>query len=220
MIRKGDAKMKILHAILIISVLLAGWYLPAVASDVIVKEPGIYVPVGELPKLVKPNDKAVLMNTKDFAKLLAQAKAAKESENTVKLAYIGNVEYEVSVSGDKAAIKGNLEVVSTCKDPVFIDLGFGGFGLNSVMLDSTAAPLGFNKNGQLGLIVTGKGTYSLQISAATRLKELASGGMQFGIRVPEAVSGKMKLTAAGDVEVHATVPATKGEYIAKDDKTV
>lgn len=212
--------MKILLAILITAVLLAGWCMPAAASDVMVKEPGIYVPIGELPKLVKPDDKAVLMAREDFEKLLSEAKAAKESDDTVKLAYIGNVEYEVNITGDKAAIKGTLEVVSTCQKPVFVDLGFAGFGLNSVLLDSTAAPLGYNEIGHLGVIVKGNGTYSLQISAAARLKELASGGMQFGIRIPEAVSGQMKLSAGGDVEVHSSVPATKGEYLSKDDKTV
>ncbi len=79
---------------------------------------------------------------------------------------------EVEVTGDKATIKGKLEVVSTYEKAVFIDLGFAGFGLNSVLLDGSAAPLGYDPKGQLGLIVKGKSTFSLEISGATRLKEL------------------------------------------------
>ena len=92
--------MKKFLIILITGVLLFGSCLPAIASDVMIDDSEIYVPLGELPKLVSPTDKAVLMARKDFDKLLSQAKAAKETFDGIKLAEIGDVEYEVVVTAN------------------------------------------------------------------------------------------------------------------------
>ena len=210
--------MKRLFLILMLCVVAAG-LAELNAVEIKTNDGGIYVPLTEIGRLVDPGDKAVLMEKAEFDKLLAQAKAVSGTDDGIKLAEILDGSYQVKVAGDKAVVTGTLKVISTCQKPVFVELGFGGLGLDSVLFEGTAAPLGYNDKGQLGLIVTGKGSYSLQVSGATRLRELASGGMQFGLRVPEAVSGRMKLTAGGDVEVHASVPATKGEYSSKDDKT-
>jgi len=72
-----------------------------------------------------------------------------------------------------------------------------------VSLNGAAAPLGYDKKGKLVLVLSGKGTHQISISASAVLKELDRGGMSCVMSLPPAVAGKMTLRAPGDLEVHA-----------------
>jgi len=123
------------------------------------------------------------------------------------------------VAGEEFTLTGKLTVASIGRGPVAVPLTFGGLGLNRVILDGKPAPLGYDKNGRLTLIVHTRGTHQLEIAGTTRLKELASGGTQFSISLPQAVAGNVKLTAPGDLEIHATVPASEPSYDKQTDLT-
>ena len=105
------------------------------------------------------------------------------------------------------------------KEPVMIPLAFAQLGLNKVILDGKPAPLGYNKQGRLVLIVTSQGTHALEIEAKVKLQELSSGGMQFSISIPESVAGSMALTTPGDMEIHSTSPISSTKYDKNSDQT-
>ncbi len=182
-------------------------------------KPNIYVPYEDLAHLIDPADKAVLMNRAEFEELLAVAEANAKEADTLELGQVKNAEYSAEVTGERVALTGKLKVVSMSKKPVAIPLGFGQLGLTKVVLDGEAAPLGYNKQGKLTLIVTAKGSHELEIAGTSRLKELSTGGMQLSISLPETVAGSMKFGAPGDLEIHATVPQSKRVYDRETDRT-
>ena len=153
--------MKMFFGKLIAAILLLACCVPVSAGNARIDGTDIYVPISELPKLVAPTDKAVLMDASDFAALLSAAKTVRDADDVIKFGQITDAKYQVAVTGSKAIVIGTLEIISTSEKPIFIDLGFAGFGLDSVKLDKAAAPLGYDSQGHLGLIVSGKGNYTL-----------------------------------------------------------
>ena len=181
--------------------------------------PDIYVPYEDLAYLIEPADKAVLMDREEFEALLAAAKANAQDSTTIELGQVLQGQYAAEVEGDKLTLTGELEVVSLGKGPVAVPLGFAQIGLTRVLLDGKPAPLGYDEEGKLTLIITNKGDHRLEVAGTTKLKELSSGGMQFGIFLPAAVAGYMTLSAPGDLEIHATVPLSKSSYDRPSDRT-
>ncbi|MHC4745655.1 MAG: hypothetical protein ACYS8Z_27385, partial [Planctomycetota bacterium] len=102
---------------------------------------------------------------------------------------------------------------------VAVPLRFADIGLTEVTLDGSPAPLGYDREGRLTLVVQTKGPHTLEVAGVVRLKELASGGTQFSISIPQAVAGTVKLRAEGDLEIHATVPASQTRYDKQADAT-
>jgi len=181
--------------------------------------PNIYVPYADLAELIEPTHKAVLMDRAEFERLLAAAEANAQAANTLRLGQVKNAQYVAEVSGEQLTLTGDLEVVSMSDGPVAVPLGFAQIGLTHVVLDGSPAPLGYDRQGRLTLTVTAKGSHKLEISGTTKLKELSSGGMQFSVSLPEAVAGTMKLVAAGDLDMHATVPISQSSYDRQADRT-
>ncbi len=181
--------------------------------------PDIYVPYEDLAYLIEPADKAVLMDREEFEALLAAAEANARDSATIELGQVLQGQYAAEVEGDKLTLTGELEVVSLGKGPVAVPLGFAQIGLTRVLLDGRPAPLGYDEQGKLTLIITNKGGHRLEVAGTTKLKELSSGGMQFGIFLPAAVAGNMTLSAPGDLEIHATVPLSKPSYDRPSDRT-
>lgn len=179
----------------------------------------IYVPYQDLMQLIKPADKAVLMDKGQFEELLAAAETNVRQADSLELGQVTQAEYSAKISGEDLTLSGRLHVLSMSDKPVAIGLGFGRIGLTKVTLDDKPAPLGYNKQGKLTLIVTAKGVHKIDIAGTTKLKELSSGGMQFGISLPEAVAASMKLSAPGDLEMHATSPVSKRTYDKQTDRT-
>ena len=182
-------------------------------------KPDLYVPYKDLVHLIEPQDKAVLMDRAQFDKLLGAAEQNARQADTLELGQVKTAEYSAKIAGEELSLTGKLEVVSIGRGPVAVPLGFAGVGLTAVALDGSPAPLGYDKDGRLTLIVNDKGAHNLEIAGTTKLTELAGGGMQFGISLPQAVAGIMKLTAAGDLEIHATVPASAPSYDKQNDAT-
>ena len=181
--------------------------------------PRIYVPYRDLPSLIAPADKAVLMDRAAFAKLMAAAEANKRADETVEVGQVTAATYTASVDGQRVSVTGDLTVVSMSDRPVAVALGFGQIGLTDVRLDAKDAPLGYDSNGRLVLIVTGRGAHKLAVAGSTSLTELRGGGMKFGLTLPTATAGEMTLTAPGDLEVHSVAPVTDLKYDRKSDKT-
>lgn len=204
-------------ATLITVAVAAGSFISPARADE--SKPNLYVPYKDLAHLIAPADKAVLMDRAKFAKLLADAEANAALADTLELGQVKLAEYAAKVSGEELTLTGKLDVVSIGNGTVAVPLGFGGVGLTRVILDGNPAPLGYDKNGRLTLIVRTKGDHQLEITGTTKLKELASGGAQFSISLPQAVAGRVKLVAAGDLEIHATVPASATSYDKPTDTT-
>jgi autotransporter-associated beta strand protein len=179
----------------------------------------VYVPYRDLPSLIDPSDRAVLMDRRAFAKLLAAAEANKRADETLEAAHVSAATYTASVAGQRVSVRGDLMVVSMSDLPVSVPLGFGQIGLTEVSLDSKDAPLGYDSAGRLVLVVTGRGLHKLTVAGSTALTELRGGGMQFGLSVPTATAGEMALTAGGDLEVHSVSPVTEVKYDKAADKT-
>lgn len=181
------------------------------------QEPEIYVPYKDLPALIAPADKAILMERSQFEALLSAAE--KLPQDGPKLGQITNADYAAQIQNDNVAITGRMEVVSMTKEPVMIPLAFAQVGLNRVMFDGKPAPLGYDKQGRLILIVASRGTHSLEVEARTKAQELSSGGMQFSISIPEAAAGTMSLSTPGDMEIHSTSPLSETKYDKAADRT-
>jgi hypothetical protein len=182
--------------------------------------PDIYVPYQDLPFLIEPADSAVLMDRDKFEELLAEAEAHLKSSDSLKLGQVEQAEYSGEISGEKFTITGKLQVASISDGPVMVPLKFARIGLTKVALDGMPAPLGYDKQGCLTLIVDNKGTHELDIEGSTILEEISGGGMQLSMSVPEAVAGKMKISAPGNLEIHATVPLSEAIYDKSADRTV
>ena len=179
--------------------------------------PEIYVPYRDLPELIDPANKAILMERKQFEDLLSASREL--GEEGLKLGQITKAQYSTQIQEEIVTLTGKLEAVSMSKDPVMIPLAFGQLGLNRVTLDDKPAPLGYDRQGRLVLIVTSKGTHTLEVNANTKLQELASGGAQFSISIPEATAGTMTLTTPGDMEIHSTSPISETIYDKEADQT-
>ncbi len=204
-------------AALITIAVAAGPFISTTRADE--SRPDLYVPYKDLAHLIEPQDKAVLMDRAQFDKLLVAAELNARQADTLELGQVKTAEYAAKIAGEELSLTGKLEVVSIGRGPVAVPLGFAGVGLTAVALDGAPAPLGYDKDGRLTLIVNDKGAHNLEIAGTTKLTELAGGGMQFGISLPQAVAGLMKLTAAGDLEIHATVPASAPSYDKQNDAT-
>jgi hypothetical protein len=179
----------------------------------------IYVPFEDLARLIDPQDKAVLMDRREFKKLCSAAEANALLPASVQLGQIKQAQYSGVITDETLFLTGKLDVVSLSDGPIAIPLRFGHVGLSRAVLDDRPAPLGRDKKGRLVLIVTAKGTHRLEVSGTVKLKELTGGGMQFAVSLPECVAGTMKLTAPDDLEINATVPATSAVYDKQKDCT-
>jgi hypothetical protein len=182
-------------------------------------EPTIYVPYEDMVHLIDPADRAMLMDRSKFEKLLAAARANSKGPESLELGQVMQAEYSGTVEGEELTLTGKLRVVSIGKGPVVVPLGFARIGLTQIVLDGGAAPLGYDEKGRLTLIVDGKGEHKVEIEGTAKLEELARGGMQFSISLPAAVAGGMRLSAPGDLEMHATVPVSKPIYDKRTDRT-
>jgi len=203
-----------------IAIMVGCFVCSARGADVAEKlEPNIYVPYQDLAHLIDPADKAVLMDRGQFEKLLAAAEANAREAGILELGQVKHAEYLGKISGEELTLTGELEVVSMGDGPVAVPLAFAQMGLTRVVMDGKPAPLGYDKQGRLTLIVTAKGSHQIEIAGTTKLKELSSGGMQFGVSLPPAVAGTMKLSAPGDLEMHATVPVSQPVYDKETDRT-
>ncbi|MBN1973497.1 MAG: hypothetical protein JW787_07640 [Sedimentisphaerales bacterium] len=181
------------------------------------KKPEVYVPYEDLPALIDPANKAILMERSQFEELLTTAE--KLPEEGLKLGQITKAQYSAQIRDENVALSGSLEVVSMSREPVMVPLAFAQLGLNRVVLDDKPAPLGYDRQGRLVLIVTSRGTHKVEVEAKTKLQELSSGGMQFSISIPEATAGTMSLTAPGDLEIHSSSPHSETVYDKSADKT-
>ncbi|UCC97797.1 MAG: hypothetical protein JSW66_18375 [Phycisphaerales bacterium] len=181
--------------------------------------PDIYVPYEDLAHLIKPADRAVLMGRAEFEALLAAAEAAARDASTIELGQVLQARYAGEVEEDRLTLTGTLEVVSLGRGPVAVPLAFGQVGLTQVLLDGRGAPLGYDKRGRLTLIITNKGSHRLEVKGTAKLRELSSGGMQFGLSLPAAVAGNMALSAPGDLEIAASVPVSESRYDKQADRT-
>ena len=198
---------------------LCGFLVSARAASEAEYRPNIYVPYADLAELIEPTHKAVLMDRTEFERLLTAAEANAQAADTLQLGQVKNAQYVAEVSGEQLTLTGDLEVVSMSDGPVAVPLGFAQIGLTHVALDGSPAPLGYDRQGRLTLTVTAKGSHKLEIRGTTKLKELSSGGTQFSISLPQAVAGTMRLAAAGDLDMHATVPISQSSYDRQADRT-
>jgi len=203
--------------VLIILVVVAGYRVSTCRGGEL--RPDIYVPYQDLAQLVEPTQKAVLIDRGEFERLLAAAEVTAREADSIELGQVKKAEYSGRIVGEKLTLTGKLEVVSLGKGPVAVPLGFAQIGLTRVVLDGEPAPLGYNEQGKLTLIVATKGSHQVEVAGTTKLKELSSGGMQFGMSLPAAVAGSMKLNAPGDLEIHATVPVSDSSYDKEADRT-
>jgi len=182
-------------------------------------QPHIYVPYEDLERLIDPEDKAMLMDRDEFEQLLAAARENAETADTLPLGQVTQAHYAADIEGEKLSLRGRLTVISLSAQPVAVPLGFANLGLNKLLLDGKPAPLGYDKQGKLTLILTRKATHILDVQATAKLKELETGGMHFSVALPPAVAARINLTAAGDLDIHANVPASKPAYDKQADQT-
>jgi hypothetical protein len=159
------------------------------------------------------------MDRAEFEALLAAAEAAAREAATIELGQVLQARYTGEVEQERLTLTGTLEVVSLGKGPVAVPLAFGQIGLTQVLLDGKGAPLGYDEQGRLTLIITKKGSHRLEVKGTAKLKELSSGGMQFGLSLPAAVAGNMMFGAPGDLEIAASVPVSESRYDKQTDRT-
>ena len=181
--------------------------------------PDVYVPYEDLASLIDPAGRAVLMDRAEFEALLAKAETNARDSGTIELGQVLEARYRAQVEENKVTLAGTLDVVSLGKGPVAVPLAFGQVGLTQVVLDGKNAPLGYDQQGRLTLIIATKGSHRLEVAGTTRLKELSTGGTQFGISLPAAAAGNMILSAPGDLEIHASVPTSLAHYDKQTDRT-
>ena len=159
----------------ILGIAAAAGPLPA-AGPADANGPRLYVPYKDVASLIGPADRAVLMDRQAFDKLLTAAKANEQAVSGREIAQITDAAYQAQVRGEEITLTGSLTVVSLSDRPVAVPLGFGQIGLSRIALDGKGAPLGYDKQGRLVLIVTKRGPHALSVAGSARLKELAGGG--------------------------------------------
>jgi hypothetical protein len=198
---------------------LTGWAQAPGATEKPKDATTIYVPYKDIAAILSPAGKTVLMDRAEFAKLLAAANANTAGADAVELGEVVSAQYTAAVKAGNVDVAGEMIVVSMSDKPVAVPMAFAQIGLTKFLLDDQPAPLGYDSQGRLCLVVSGKGKHRLLLEGSTTLRELAKGGMQFGLSVPAAVAGAMKLTAPGDLEIHASVPVAAPVYDKASDKT-
>ena len=189
----------------------------------VTEAPRIYVPYKDIAAVISKTDRAVLMDRKEFNKLLVAAKASAAKfalvDETPKLGQISKGDYTATVSGANLTLRGDLDIRCLSDQPVAIELPFGRVGLTEIMLDGKPAAANYNSRGRLAVIVSGRRSYKLTLAGSVKLTELSGGGMQFSMAIPTAVAGAMKLQLPGDQEAHANVPVAGVKYDKQADRT-
>jgi hypothetical protein len=192
---------------------------PLPAQDTTPAQPTSYVPYKDLAAIFSPDQQSVLMERGAFEKLLDQAQANARQAGSIELGQITGCDYQAAVAGSKLTLAGQLSLVSMSDKPVSIPLGYAQIGLTQLTLDDKPAPLGYDGQGRLVLIVAGRGTHRLAVAGSGVLSELPGGGMQFGLTIPAAVAGSLKLVVPGDIGIHATAPVSSVNFDKAADRT-
>ena len=203
--------------LVVLSVLI--WPLTARSVQIQKNVPKLFVPYKDLAAVVDPAAKTVLMERQAFAQLLAAAEANAIQADSLELGQLIMAEYTAQVKGENLVLTGALTVQSLSDKPVRVPLHFAEVGLSQLSLNGAPAPLGYDKQGKLVLVVTGKGTHQLSITASGKLKELTGGGISVQMTLPPSVAANMTLSAPGDLEVNANVPVASSLYDKQADRT-
>ncbi|MBI5722922.1 MAG: hypothetical protein HZA50_03110 [Planctomycetes bacterium] len=179
----------------------------------------VYIPYKDLSAAMDPSAKNVLMDRQEFQKLLEESQKNRSAAR-IELGQIVAAEYQVKIQGEKFTMTGELSAVSGSDKPVAVYLGFGQLGITRLTLDDKPAPLGYDGQGKLVLIVSGRGSHKVTLEASSGLKELAGGGLQMSMLIPPAVAGTMTVASPGDLEAHASVPVRSVQFEKAEDRTV
>lgn len=198
---------------------MATWTGALAQSTQPVQPPRVYVPYKELAAFLDPVGKTVMMDRVEFDKLLATAVANEAASNQLELAQFVSADYTAQAGGENLTLTGTLSITSLSDRPVAMPAGFSGVGLTKLLLDKKPAPLGYDRQGRLSLIVTGKGEHTLVLEGSTTIRELARGGVEFSLGLPAAASATLQLAARGDLEIHASVPVDTPVYDKAADRT-
>ena len=164
----------------------------------------IFVPFADLDLLLAGQAERVFVSREEYRDLLAKAKPEQPRTAPPRKAVLLSADYSVEMAGERAFVRGTLELELLEPGLHAVSLELERVGLLAASLDDAAATLARSDDGQLLLFVEGEGRHSLRLEATTRI-EASAAQQQVSFRVPTPAATQLRLTVPGNVEMRTPV---------------
>jgi hypothetical protein len=183
----------------------------ALASSILAAEPApdahrepekvrtLFVPFDDLRVLLEAGPRRVMLDRDQYEALLAKSRREEELAPPASAALLA-AEYEVGLHPGRAELTGTLHLEVLAKGLHAVPLDLAEVGLRSAELDGKPAALGRGEDGVVRLFVEGLGRHVLKLDMVAPVAQTAA-RQSLRLRLPQAPSARMRLTAPGDVDL-------------------
>ncbi len=163
----------------------------------------LYVPIEEMDILLGSGTKRVFIERQEYLDLLKRAKVEDIQMPPASIAFL-HAQHQVSVDGQRANIVSDLKIEVLQDGLQTLHLPLSNAGILSATMDGQPATLVKEENGQVRLIVQGKGIHQVSLNLLSRVfTDAATQTLQF--QLPRAVSGEIQIQVPGNVEIRSGV---------------
>ena len=183
--------------------LAAGSGLPQVvrAAEPADKKPirEIFVPFEDLQVILDAQPRRVFITREEYDALIAQARETRDPQAPIE-ATVLSADYEITVEEGRARVTGTLEIEVLAEGLHAVGLALSGAGLRRAALDQAGAPIIDCGDGQLSLLVEGRGRHTLLLDLVLPVTVDAA-QQTLSIKLPQAPAARLKLNVPGNIEI-------------------
>ncbi len=163
----------------------------------------LYIPIEEMDVLLGSGTKRVFIERQEYLDLLKRAKVEDIQMPPANIAFL-QAQHQVIVDGQRATTLSNLQIETLQDGLQTLHLPLSNAGILSATIDGQPATLVKEENGQVRLIVQGKGLHQVTLNLLSRVvTDAATQTLQ--IQLPRGVAGEIEIQVPGNVEIRSGV---------------
>lgn len=182
--------------------LLAGAGGAAAEPETPIRE--IFVPFDDLDVLLEGSVQRAFVSREEYRDLLAKTKQPEPRVPAPQVAVLLAAEYDVTMAGERAVIRGAIEVEVLEPGLQAVPLALDGVGVLAADLDQAAAVLGRAADGQTQLFLEGVGRHTLTLDLLARV-EASAAQQSLAFTVPTPPATRVRIEVPGNVEMRSAV---------------
>ena len=182
--------------------LLAGAGGGAAEPETPVRE--IFVPFDDLDVLLEGSVQRAFVSREEYRDLLTKTKQPEPRVPAPQTVVLLAAEYDVTMAGERAVIRGAVEVEVLEPGLHAVPLALDGVGVLAADLDQAAAVLGRAADGQTQLFLEGVGRHTLTLDLLTRV-EASAAQQSLAFTVPTPPTTRLRIVVPGNVEMRSAV---------------
>ena len=186
------------------------WTQPLSAQEPTAKEPQpreLLVPFSDLHLLLGNETRRVFMTREEFAELKATANRSPDEPLPQQVALL-SAEYNAELETGRAVLSGDLQLEVLAEGLHALPLNINGVGIRSAELDDQPAALVGDQQGQVLLIVQGRGLHRLRLEMVLPIATAAAQqSLSWTVPVPPAT--KFHMSVPGNVEMKSGAAIVK-----------